>query len=256
MLFYKRIAKNINDLNKTDKKIIQFITDCFDQYDNIKISDISKPLYISPNAVVRLAQKLEYSEFSEMKYEINRHLEEREDLNIKTSKSFLDIHSHIYKGVQTTLDLNSNIKLNEAVERIVGSKKIVFFSLGITQNYSQSFMQQLQVFEKICILSTDRDNALTLAKNIDSNFLAFFISMSGDTDALVQSASYLKHNKVPIIALTGLNQNSLQEFADISLYAQTNITYVDNTDISSRIYLDIVLETIIQKIINNYQKET
>lgn len=255
MNFLEKVARNIKRFNETDKRIIDYITVNFETFDNKKVSDIAEDLFLSPNAIIRVAKKMGYTGFSEMKYAILHDNRSNQTFSVISRESNLEMKESVLKSVKTTLEINSDDNIQGTVDMIMDHKNIIFFSLGITKNYVKAFIQQLQVFNKVCILSSDRDNAISLAKNIDNDFLAVFVSVSGDTDALVKSASYLKQKKTPIIALTGLNQNSLQEFADISLYAHTDLYEVDSIDISSRAYINLLLDLIMQRIISTHNKD-
>jgi len=87
----------------------------------------------------------------------------------------------------------------------------VFFSLGITTNSTRTFIQKLEHYNKLCLIPTDRDNALALARNLDDGFLAIFITLSGNTEILIQCANLLKQKGINIISITGLENNYIHK---------------------------------------------
>lgn len=247
MGFNKQISENIKALNDTDKKILDYILKNSAKMSDIKLKDITNSLYISPNAIIRFAKRVGYSGFSEMKYDIIH----GSDLHYGQSHEQHTIHDlgkKIMSGLQKTLDINRDEYMGSAIDLLNDSNKIVFFSLGLSRNITKSFIQRIEILNKICILSKDRDNALTLAKNIDNSFIAFFVSLSGNTNSLIRCANYLKEKNVTILSLTGLEHNYIQEVSDISLYAHKDSLTIDNTDAGSRLYLELILEIIIMKL--------
>ncbi len=255
MNYHKRISENIAKFNETDKRIYEKITELFDDFHDLVIAEIAQELYVSPNAIIRFAKKLGYTGFSEMKYSIIQEVASKKAIDAPKNNSTLDNVERIIRATEITLNVNSEAFLKKATEALIKHKKIVFFSLGITQNYVKSFIQQIQVFNKLCIMNTDRDNAVSLAKNIDDDFLVFFVSAFGKNDVLIECASILKQKEVPIIVLTGLNQNHLQEFADISLYGYAQEFYIDSIDMSSRHFLGLTLEMLLKMMVDYYEIE-
>lgn len=246
MSFNKKVSQHIQEMNDTDKKVMNYFVNNYENVSNEKVAEVAKALYISPNAIIRFAKKLGYSGFSEMKFDILN----QTATSAKTAPS-LDYYSlgeKMIKNMQKTIDINRENHFHQVVESLIAANKIVFISLGVTNSITRSFIQRLEVLNKVCILSSDRDNAVTLARNLDDSFLAFFVSLSGNSDIVIQCANYFKERKIKIISLTGLSQNYLQEVSDIALYAYSEPREVDSMDIGSRIYIAFMLELLFSEI--------
>ena len=71
MNFIDRVKKYEYKLNDTDDLIIEFLTEHQSEINSISIKDIASKLYVAPNTIMRLAKKLEYSGFSELKALLN-----------------------------------------------------------------------------------------------------------------------------------------------------------------------------------------
>lgn len=253
MTFNERIAERIQSLNDTDRKVMKYILSEYETIPNKKIAEIAKLLFISPNAVIRFAKKLGYSGFSEMKYDIQNNMSGT--LNIPKSQNYYASADKMIKNMQKTVDMNREKNFYEAAKSVAAANKIVFISLGLTQNATKSFTQRLEVLNKVCVLSNDRDNALTLAKNLDNTFLAFFVSFSGNSDIIIRCANYFKEKNTKIISLTGFSQNYLQEVSDISLYSYSEEHMIDHMDVSSRVYIEFMLDLLYKEILANQLNE-
>lgn len=247
MTFNEKIAEHIHELNETDKKVMNYIIKHYETLPNKKISEISEALYISPNAIVRLAKKIGYSGFSELKFSIAHEKSPAAETNYQLN--YFSMGEKMIKNMQKTIDMNREKNFYQAARTIAAANKIVFIALGVTKNTAQAFIQRLEVLNKVCVLSSYRDNALTLAKNLDDSFLAFFVSLSGDSEIIIQCANYFKEKNVKIISLTGLSQNYLQEVSDISLYAYSETKEIDYMDVSSRSYLDFMLDLLYMEVL-------
>ena len=68
MNFEQRVYDIEFKLNDTDDSVIEYIRNNRSNINKISIQKIANELYISPNAIMRLARKLGYSGFSELKY--------------------------------------------------------------------------------------------------------------------------------------------------------------------------------------------
>lgn len=252
MSFQKQITNHIHGLNLTDKKILTYLEEHISSIPNSTISYIAKRLYVSPNAIVRFAKKIGYSGFSEMKYAINLQLEADNKTVTTESRDYNQFGIKIMKDINKTLDINREGYFEEFIKNIIAENKIVFIALGMSNYVARSFIYRLQVLNKVCLLSNDRDNALTLAKNLENDFLVIFISLSGDTDVVIECANYFRTKKAKILSITGVSNNYLQEVSDVALYVPYKKTLIDGSDMSSRFYIDFLLELMIQEIYTRY----
>lgn len=80
---------------------------------------------VTTDAVVRFAQKIGYSGFSELKYDIS-HGSDLRYAQAQTDYSMHELGEKIMSGIKKTLDINREEYLKEAVELLNQSNKIVF----------------------------------------------------------------------------------------------------------------------------------
>lgn len=65
---------------------------------------------------------------------------------------------------------------------------------------------------------------------------------------MIQCANFIREKNIKILSLTGLEHNYIQEISDIALYAHTDALKINNADMASRLYLEVILEVIISKL--------
>ncbi|MGH4050624.1 MAG: MurR/RpiR family transcriptional regulator [Clostridium sp.] len=244
MLFYERISNNNISVNNTEKKIIEYILDNSNSFSNIIINDMASYLYISPNTIIRLCKKLGYSGFSELKYELVNNSKGVTQASL--DNSVITIHNSILE----TLAINKLDTLKECADLMHKSKKIIIFSLGLSQYPSLAFAKKLQYLNKLCLVPEDRDANILYAKNLKDGDLALVVSSSGNTDIIRTVFTIIKTKKVPMITLTGFSQNILSQFSDIKLYAYLKQYNIDNNDLTSRLGFNIVLDLLIEQYYN------
>lgn len=68
--FYEVIKLNYDRLNDTEKEMCSYLADHLEELADLSINDMAKMLQSSRSSVLRMAQKLGYRGYSEMKYEM------------------------------------------------------------------------------------------------------------------------------------------------------------------------------------------
>ncbi len=68
--FYNNIQENYSKLNELEKEILDFIKKELSSRDHLSLNEVSKQFFVSPNTVVRLAKKLGYTGFVQLREDI------------------------------------------------------------------------------------------------------------------------------------------------------------------------------------------
>ncbi|WP_125706010.1 MurR/RpiR family transcriptional regulator [Lacticaseibacillus daqingensis] len=254
-MFNQRVAKHIQKLSPSEEKILAYITEHYNQIPSKRIGTIANDLYMSPNALVRFAKKLQYSGFSELKFDISADLSEHPNKMTPTAAigpdGYYDIGENIIGNLRQTLDINREAYFVEAADLVATYNKIAFVALGLSNSSLSSFTRRLEVLNKVCLVSKDRDNALTLSRSLDDTFLVFIVSLSGETDVLSECLTSFKEQHCKIITITGLNNNPLHHHSDLSFYVPYERQSIHGIDMSSRICITFFLDIMVQYIYQN-----
>ncbi|NRD78614.1 MurR/RpiR family transcriptional regulator [Bacillus sp. BRMEA1] len=259
--------ESINSLSKSEEILAKYILHEKENIEKLSTTDLANATYTSPSTVVRLAKKLGFSGWNELK---EKYLEELNYLNqhftqidpnypFDSHDSFMAVASKIghlaEETIQDTLSLLKNEELRKAVDLLEHAQIIYIFGVSNSLLMAYDFKHKmLRINHRVEIMNLPEEQVY-VASNSTSKETAILISYSGETEEVLQIADILKKNNTPIIALSSIGENSLKNHADCTLSISTReklyskiATYSTNNSI--HFLLDILYSCIFNL---NYQ---
>ncbi|WP_232364359.1 MurR/RpiR family transcriptional regulator [Thermophilibacter immobilis] len=218
--------------------MLHYIIACGKDITQVTAKDLAAHFYATPNTITRLAHKLGFTGFSELKTSYLVLLERRNFVIEETSLDTMIVR---------TRELLNDHLLDETVDAIDQASQIAFFASGLSVLPCTDLSRKLEALGKQTEVFNERHVMMHMAKSLNSTDVLFAVSVSGQTKVSIDSTSIAKSRGVKIITLTGLSKNPLAELADIALYAvDKNITY-DEMDLSSRLTFFYIMEIIFER---------
>ncbi|MFI3168317.1 MAG: MurR/RpiR family transcriptional regulator [Faecalibacterium sp.] len=212
MTFEERIYQQEFKLNDTDDSVIAYIRDNRSDLQNLSIQNIAKELYVAPNAIMRVAKKLGYSGFSELKFSLQQ---EDNPADLQTvEKRVLD---KIPQNIVKTLDVMDEAEMAQLVNTMLSAPKIVFAGVGESVYFCELFGKYLRCLDRkveYYMHIHDMEYAVTHCQAGD---LLLIISASGNTERLVALAKNAKLAGLNTACITHYGKNKLSEMCDAQL---------------------------------------
>ena len=229
MLLEQKI-KSIN-LTKNEQIIADYIIEHKYQLKNLSTRDIALATYTSSAGVIRLAKKLSYSGFNELKEDylseldyINQHFKEIDaNFPFTENQSIMDIaeimSTLMQETARDTLHLIKHDPLMKATRILQKSSTIYFYATSGNFLLARNFKLKMnRIGKKVEVDDLDTPYSSLL---ITPNDCAIIISYSGQTPSLIKIAKNLKNKKIPVIVITSIGENTLSESADCVLQMTT-----------------------------------
>lgn len=194
---------------------------------------ISQETFTNPATLVRIAKKLGFSGWNELKesyLEEIRYLDSQfEDMDanfpFQAKDNAMTIANRMaalnHATIQDTLSLLHYEDLIQAVGMLERASEIQVFASNENLLISQDFVLKLNRIRKyanICITDGEQPYA---AFNCRKNSCGLLISYSGENKRILQVIQILKRNEIPVVAITSLGNNSLSASADCTLHIST-----------------------------------
>lgn len=199
------------------------------------IAMVSEAVGVSQPTFVRLAQRLGYSGYAEMKevlasdMQAEPHSSNMPYADIDERSSAYDIAQRIvHASVQALNDLLF-VMHPEDYERaaiaLLEAERIAFFGAGDSGVIAQSAFQKFLRAGAVCHTASDGDTQLMLCSLMSETSVCVLISHSGDTSSVVQAAKLAKAAGATTIAVTNYPYSHLAKLCDIVLLTATFAEY-------------------------------
>ena len=233
--FYNNIQENYSKLNELEKEILDFIKKELSSRDHLSLNEVSKQFFVSPNTVVRLAKKMGYTGFVQLREDIIH------SIMPNPNNQSLSVDNQLVQ----TKKLIKNETIDEIITLLDTKKEILFYAHGLSKYPCDIAADKLRILGKNASVYNERHLMLHSAVHSNKNTLIFLVSMSGQTKNLVECANVA--SGATKISITGLSQNPIAKISDLSVFVDYQKQVFEGMDISSRFSISYFFEVLIAK---------
>ena len=212
MQLTERINAHMRNLSDTDRCIWRHIEGNRTAVSRASIHELARACAVSSASIVRFAQKLGFDGFGEMKAFMrmegaSRSLPKRDV--ITALGSFYD---------QTWRELMRR-DYTGASRLIREAHRIFAYASGYVQTNVMQEMKRLFVYDNILIYEiAGREEFYSVYQTAGKDDLFIFISLSGESERVVEFADQLSLKNVPILSITEMRHNTLASRSTENLY--------------------------------------
>lgn len=239
----ENLAKLFNKLTNSEQKVFTYIYANQQKVIKMKINDLAKETFTSKTVIINLSQKLGFEGFSDLKYYLKSNNSADDDIKVledlqyglkqNIEKTFVVIEADLYKKIS---------------REVIEEKTVYVFARGTSKAAGYYLNHLLLTLGIKCIFVKDY-NLLTLVGNtLESDELVILISLSGNTEKILEVANIAKVKGSRTIAITSFGNNELSKISDYTLHCVSNDTETKFNDSISRIGMFIVIEMLVNSI--------
>ncbi|MHC5250301.1 MurR/RpiR family transcriptional regulator [Enterococcus sp. LJL90] len=216
-----------------EQKVVDYLLVEGDNIADKSTSQIALATFSSKSTLVRIAQKLNYSGWSDFKADYLREIDyldkfvAKVDANRPFTKndSLMSIAAKIAaleeEAIADSLSLLSHNQLRQALTLLTDAKTIHLFAVSNNLLLAQEFAHNMARIKKDVRIHALQSELIFQAGLAEADSCAIIISYSGETEVLKDVSQLLKQKQIPIILLTSLGENSLSRVADCLLHLST-----------------------------------
>ncbi|MHC5250010.1 MurR/RpiR family transcriptional regulator [Enterococcus sp. LJL120] len=242
MNFDQHIKINYESLSENEQEMVYYIRNHRQEVIKLSIVELGDVLLSSKSSVLRLAKKLGFRGFSEMKYSIEQSL-------FQATIAPTDLVASLKKEIEQTFQYAEQTNFQPLLDKIKQAKQLHLYATGFTQNnYTKDFANDLFLSGRPNFLISGETNFEMISQTLTADDLVIVTSLSGETPAIKDTIRNLQLNKVPICSITAFGKSFLGEAADFQLYYE--ITDLPSPVIgggNSMIGLNIILTILARK---------
>jgi len=224
---------------------------------DVSAREIARETYTSPSTLVRMAKKLGFDGWNDMKdaflketsyleshfraLDANKPFTSTDNIMTIASK-IANLHA---ESAMDTLSLTDHDTLQKAVRLLEDASEVRMFAIANLNYPCEEFVFKLRRINKRAFHDPVQDNQWHDALMTPKSACAVLMSYSGETPNLLKTAGYLKSAGVPMIAITSVGENSLSKIADVTLRLTTRErSFSKIAGFTSEASIKVVLDTL------------
>lgn len=229
-------------LNQTDKEVLSYILKNKAEVTDTTIINLAEKTLTSKSSIMRLTQKLGYSGYSELKYNLESELSQTKE---SKSQSFSNSQE---EEIQTTKKLFNQMDLTPLLEKIHEANRIYCYGTGWAQrDILSDFKRSMIALDRDLILINSSTELGFAAKNMTKDDLVIIVSLSGDIKGSKEAIEVLNVQDVPILSITDLNNNKYAAVAEYNLYCNSKTFQLNEIEIESLFSFYVVTDLLYRR---------
>lgn len=238
-------------LTDTESYTWEYLNKNFKDIRQLSISELSELINVSNSTITRTLQKKGYSGFIDFKHIMNNRISD--ELSVLTNEALTDDTRvsvlKSYQEVTRTLNMLDLESLNKAINEMVSSKKITIFARGFSEFIATEMQTKILLLGKYCDLYTDPNIIRPISKKLDFDTFVIFISLNGETKALVDAAINCDQKQIPNLLISANRSGSLTNYTSNQLFVfKTELTYFPDFEVHSRLPIYIVARILLDNL--------
>ena len=216
-----------------ETQVVHFLFENTQQVAQLTIQEIANQSFVHPSTLIRVAKKLEFNGWLELRDTflaeaeyLERNFQEVDaNLPFTGEEGIMTIANKLASleqtTIQDTLSLIHHDDLQQAKQLLLKAKKIVIFARNANTLISQDFILKMKRIKMDVHIVTTFGESSYEAYNCDEDTCALLISYTGENQMILKTAHILREKNVPILALTSIGECSLSTLSTVVLRLTT-----------------------------------
>ncbi|MFB1050659.1 MurR/RpiR family transcriptional regulator [Paraliobacillus sp. JSM ZJ581] len=124
MSLFKHFQENQHLLNEQESKLLSYLMDNINDIKTKTLKTVSNELYVSPNTIVRMAKKLEFRGYTELKIAIEIENSQAKTLNKEKNLS-------LYDQIKQTDKLLTSELIEATTQKLLEANQVFFLVVAL-----------------------------------------------------------------------------------------------------------------------------
>lgn len=232
-MLVKEKIKNCPDLTASEKVVAEFILSLDLEVKELSTAEIAKNTFTSPATAVRLAQKIGFSGWNELKERLfseteylNSHFSEVDaNLPFSANESFMSVANKIgaleIETIHDTLSLLDYKVLHEAAHLLNNARTIHVIGTSVSLMLAEQFKYKMIRIGRSVNVSLIHGEQLYESEQVSTDDCVIVLSYSGEDPFLKTIMTRLNKKQVNMISVTNIGSNTIAKSAKLNLYCST-----------------------------------
>lgn len=208
------INLHYDQLNENERYVCQYFYKHRKEFSISSIDEIAKKCGVSKSLLVRFAKHLGLSGFREFKAfaRINENQNDDEKLELMTNMT---------DSYHKMLDDFQKRDYTKIFDAIYHASRVLTYGSGASQVRVASEMKRIFLPHKTFTNLHGQDMSQAIEKNVQKEDVVFLISLTGESDYMLDLAKSLKIKGAFLISVTRMSSNRLALYCDDNLYIES-----------------------------------
>lgn len=237
--------KNYDNLTISEKKVLKYLTDNIADIPYLNINELVAKTFVSKTVIINLSQKLGFSGFKELKFQINNYIlskNKTEKINPSSYKKQLE------RNINKSFTLINEEQIADCAKTLRHSRNIFIVARGTSKAVGFYLEHMLFALGLHCFFINDYNLSDSFTRLVTKDDTVIFISLSGGTKKIIETARIVQLKEANIISMTAFHTNELTSYASNALFCFSDSYDTKADDTKSRTGFFILVDLLINEL--------
>lgn len=205
------------NLTRAEYRILSWLMEHPLRVGHITVRELAEATYVSTATIMRLAQKLGFSGFSEFIWHCKQLLSETPQWATRTNHvpELPALFNQFVANYQQTFQWVTEEKRHTFTQLLREKESFFLYGAGFSYLFAEYLTKKLQVLGKTAFISGPGDSRNIFLSNAARYQVFVAVSRSGETEQVLDKARIAQNIGMTVVAFTRASANSLAGMADL-----------------------------------------
>ncbi|RAS80073.1 MurR/RpiR family transcriptional regulator [Priestia endophytica] len=231
-------SEMISSFNELETALYNYICKNGEKVVYMRIRDLANETHVSTSTILRFCRKINCEGFSEFKVKLKLHLNQSQEVKVKSSQYALS------EFVERIESFQEGIK--RAVDLITSCDNVIFIgtgSSGILAEYGARYFSSIGKLSMYV-----KDPYMPIQANFLHNSTTIALSVSGETSFTVSHIHQLKESGSHIVSITNNKHCTMSKMADVNISYYVNEEWINGANITTQMPVVYLLEEMAREV--------
>lgn len=248
MNFYENTSNAMLKLSPNEQNIMTYVIKNMHAVKNMSIRDLANTCFVSTTTIFRFVKKLGYEGYSEF---INAIIETEADsrkIHIPSIVEKENYSESYLKNIIEAVKVITDEKYDKFESIMSRNPDIYIIAEGLSREVGQYFLRLLTSAGFNVSFPRESYEKNNVLKKIKREDVVLVLSYTGDNEHVVFELEKIFAIATPtIVSFTRADNNAIQNMSDLNFYVFADEINYEGTDITSRIGMIAIMETLLYK---------
>lgn len=175
--------KNYDNLTISEKKLLKYLTDNITDIPYLNINELVAKTFVSKTVIINLSQKLGFSGFKELKFQINNYILTKNKIEKAPLSSY---KKQLEKNINKSFTLINEEQIHDCATLVRHARNIFIVARGTSKAVGYYLEHLLFSLGLHCFFINDYNLSDSFTRLVNEDDTVIFISLSGGTKKLLK----------------------------------------------------------------------
>jgi len=248
MNFYEQTSKAMTKLSANEQVIMTYVIKNLHIVKNMSIRELAEACFVSTTTIFRFVNKLGYEGYSEFSNAIIETEAESRRIHIPSIVEKDNYRDSYLKNIVEAVKVITDEKIEKFQTIMSKNPDIIILATGLSREVGYYFRRLLTSVGYNVTFPTESYERASVLRKIKKSDVLLVLSFTGDNQTVIHEIEQIFAIATPtIISFTRADNNAIQNMSDLNFYVFADEINYEDVDITSRVGMIAVMETLLYK---------